>query len=50
MRVPVRGKTKTAANLAQNIPRGGIPIIKSIPENPESKAREEDVAANNEIR
>jgi len=49
-RVPVKGKTKRAANLAQNIPRGGIPIKKSIPQKPDSKRRDEAVAENNEQR
>jgi len=49
-RVPLKGKAKTAANLAQNIPRGGTPIKKSIPEKTESKEREEEEAANNEQR
>jgi len=50
IREPVKGKTKRAAILAQNIPRGGIPIKKSIPQKPDSNKREEAVAANNEQR
>jgi len=46
----VKGKTKRAASLAQNIPRGGTPTKKSIPQNPDNKRREEAEAANNEQR
>ena len=50
VREPGKGKTKRAANLAQNIPRGGTPIRNSIPQKPDNKESEEAVAANSERR